>query len=210
MIIDGRVTKGIEIIDGKLHRPMPENAPLQMKALATMRQKGTSFAPQCFGTDDAGRLVLEFLKGDVPDNIGAFSDAQCVRGMELIRTFHDTTRELALCHGDLSPCNFVFVNGMPEYIIDWDACHVGDVLDDVAYALWMWLDAGNEETDPTQFRRREKMLLDVYGISSDGMKERMVREAMRVAKSVFPTEEQTNATRRWAEKCAGWIATHAL
>ena len=210
MIIDGRITKGLEILDGKLHRPMPQNGALQMRALERLAEKGADFAPKCYGTDEQGRLVLEFLPGNVPDNIGVFSDAQCVRGMELIRAFHDMTREMSLCHGDLSPCNFVFADGMPKYIIDWDACHVGDPLDDVAYALWLWLDAGDEDMDPADFRRREKLLLDVYGANATGMKERMVAEAARVARSVFPTQEQTLATKQWAEKCAAWITKHAL
>lgn len=210
MTIDGRVTKGIEVIDGRLHRPMPKNGELQQKALRLLEEKGADFAPKCFGTDGAGRLVVEYLPGTVPDNIGCFSDAQCVKGMEMIRAMHDRTKELSLCHGDLSPCNFVFVEGMPRYIIDWDACHIGDPLDDVAYALWLWLDAGDEDIDPAEFRRREKMLLDAYGTDEKGMKERMVKEAVRVAQSVFPTAEQTLATKNWAEKCAAWIAKHAL
>ena len=65
---------------------------------------------------------------------------------------HDATLDCPLrntheivCHGDASPCNCVFVDGMPTAFIDFDDAHAGSRLDDLGYAAWLWIDIGNDD-----------------------------------------------------------------
>ena len=113
---------------------------------------------------------------------------------------------MTVCHNDLSPCNFTFINGRPTAVIDWDAAAFGDPADDLAYAAWMWLDVGNDENDPRVVREKMLVMLDAYGMSaSAGFCRRIHRQMTRVGASVFPSEEQTLATRRWTEDCRRWL-----
>ncbi len=209
-LLGGRVTVGLVRDGDVIKRPMPQNAQFQMRALSHLRKRGICFVPKCFGADEKNRLVLEYIEGECPANLGLFTDEQCEKAFRMIRALHDAGCDFdsdgeTICHGDLSPCNFVFREGMPQAIIDWDAAHMGDAATDVAYAIWMWLDAGNEEIPAEAFRRRMRKVLDAYGTEIRDIKERMVAEALRVAASIFPTVEQTEATKKWALRCAAWM-----
>jgi hypothetical protein len=111
------------------------------------------------------------LEGYVPPDHATWSEAQLARAAGLIRRFHDATAGSALaggeevvCHNDLSPCNAVFVGGMPAAFIDFDEAAPGPRSRDLGYALWMFLDLGPEGLDvPTQ-GRRIRMMGDAYGV----------------------------------------------
>ena len=68
---------------------------------------------------------------------------------------------MTVCHNDLSPCNFVFRDEHPIAVIDWDAAAFGHPLDDLAYAVWMWLDIGNEAYSNTFIKARMEAMLDL-------------------------------------------------
>lgn len=136
-------------------------------------------------------------------------------------------KKAIVCHNDLSPCNFLFAGGtaeeLPNALIDWDAAAIGAPLDDLAYAAWLWLDLGNEDAEPRQSGERIERMLEAYllagsaGAASsppfrlpDGPEflSRIRGQMQRVEKAVFPSEEQTNATRRWAASCESWLLAH--
>ena len=74
-------------------------------------------------------------------------------------------------------------------IIDWDAAAFGHPLDDLAYALWLWLDLGNEEYSYATVRQRMGVMLDAYGVAAGerpGMGERIHRQMERVAQKRVP------------------------
>ncbi len=215
----GLVTRGIVRIGNTVRRPKPSNLALQAALLKHLEEKGISAAPRVLGIDEKGRFTLEYLEGDSPDDLGHFTDEACTAAARIIRILHDALWDLpgipkgsTVCHGDLSPCNFIFRDGSPYAVIDWDAAHAGDPLTDLAYAIWLWLDAGNPEVSPPDFRRREIAMLDAYGFDASAcplIKEKMIAEALRVSKSIFPSPEQTRATGKWARSCADWIRKNA-
>jgi Ser/Thr protein kinase RdoA (MazF antagonist) len=89
-------------------------------------------APRVLGIDEHRREILTFIEGHVPPDLATCSDEQLVRATELIGRFHDATSGSALtgeeevvCHNDLSPCNTVFVKGMPSAFIDFDEAAPG-------------------------------------------------------------------------------------
>lgn len=106
------------------------------------------------GVDGRGREVLTFIQEHVPPDLNCFSDEQLAEAAALIRRFHDATAgsrlagdQEVVCHGDLSPCNAVFVEGVPRALIDFDAAAPGPRTLDLGYALWMWLNLGPNGPD---------------------------------------------------------------
>ena len=179
--------------------------------------------------------MFSYMPGSVPDNLGEYFDEQCAAAARMIARIHVSlsdmpgcTDGLTVCHRDLSPCNFVFDKDMPVGIIDWDAAAVGNPINDLAYAMWMWLDIGNDERDARDVARRMRVMRDAYGVAAldqlahlsrrmrdaygvfaiEAIYAAMLSEMARVGGSIFPTEEQTRATSEWTRKCAAWCARH--
>lgn len=213
LLTGGRVTQGVVRIGDKVHRPQCRNAAFVHTVLNHLSEKSISFAPRFHGTDEKGREILSFMPGSVPDNLGNFTPAQCAAAARIIRALHDALADfpgcpcgMTVCHNDLSPCNFTFIDGLPAAVIDWDACAFGDPLDDLAYAAWMWLDIGSDENDSADVLDGIRSMLDAYGASDrQSFCTRMLRQMERVGRSIFPAEEQTLATRRWTEDCRRWL-----
>ncbi|MGN0802606.1 MAG: phosphotransferase [Candidatus Faecivicinus sp.] len=205
----GRITQGVVRIGDRVHRPQCKNAGFVHDVLDHLAQKRIPFAPQFLGVDSSGREILSFLPGDVPDNLGRYTPEQCAAAARIIRALHDALRDfpgcpdgMTVCHSDLSPCNFTFIDGLPAAVIDWDAAAFGNPLDDLAYAAWMWLDIGNRENSAEAVLRDMNAMLDAYGASDRrDLCARMLGQMARVGAGIFPTEAQTLATRRWTEDC---------
>lgn len=208
----GRITASVVRIGDTVHRSRCENSDFVRKVLAHLQRKGADFAPRWLGLDGQGREVFTYLPGTVPDNLGEFTDEQCCAAARIIARMHALLCDmpgcapgLTVCHRDLSPCNFTFMDGMPSGVIDWDAAAVGDPRADLGYAMWMWLDIGNEAQEPARVARRMRLMRDVYGrFTLDELYGAMLDEMARVGRGVFPTREQTLATRRWTQDCRAW------
>lgn len=214
LLTGGRVTQGVVRKGSFVHRPLCENSGFVHEVLLFLEESGLSCAPFFCGIDDQNREKLTFIEGTSPDNLGRFTEEQCRLAVLMIKTVHiclsgfpDCPPGLTVCHNDLSPCNFIFSGDEPVAIIDWDAAAFGDPLDDLAYAVWMWLDIGNDENSFGFVHARTEAMLDAYGVSAadrHGFGARVLRQMERVGRGVFPTEEQTNATRQWVAKCRMW------
>lgn len=213
LLTGGRVTQSVVRIGGNVHRSQCANAEFIHAVLNHLSQKNITAAPKFIGIDAKDREILTFMEGCVPDNLGDYSAAQCAEAAKIIRTLHDALSDfpgcpsgMTVCHNDLSPCNFVFNDAHPTAVIDWDAAAFGDPADDLAYAAWMWLDIGNDENNPRAVHEKILSMLNAYGCDrTDGFCSRILRQMSRVGASVFPTEEQTLATRRWTEDCRRWL-----
>lgn len=215
ILTGGRVTAQVVRKGELVHRTPCANAPFVHSVLEFLEARGVDGVPRYRGMDDKGREMLTFLPGEVPGDLGDFTQEQCCRAVELMKELHRCLAEysgcpsgLTVCHRDLSPCNYVFRQGMPVGIIDWDAAAIGHPLDDLAYAVWLWLDLGNDQVPVESTRTRLIAMLDTYGVPSrerSALGERILRQMERVAHSVFPTQQQTDATRDWATKCQAWL-----
>lgn len=94
-------------------------------------------APKYLGVDGSGRDILSYIDGKVPVDLAFHDDATQRAAAAMIRRFHDIAAESlptlagraadvdAICHNDLAPCNFVFRDGVPVAIIDFDAAAPG-------------------------------------------------------------------------------------
>lgn len=201
-----------------VRRPWGDNADFVHLVLGHLECKGNGFAPRYQGKDPQGREVLEYLLGDCPQDLGAFSDTQCAQAAKIIRRLHQDLQDFegcgdgrTVCHNDLSPCNFVFRKKRPVVVIDWDAAGIGDPADDLAYAVWMWLDIGNQDNEPDTVAMRVRRMVDAYGLPAARRAEfldTMARQMRRVAGGRYPTPRQAAATWRWANDCLRWLLEH--
>lgn len=211
----GRVTAEVVRKGDSVYRSMCENASFVHQVLQFLEENGVACAPRYLGIDEKNREILDYIEGTVPDNLGLFSVEQCCQAVRIIKELHGCLRKfpgcpegLTVCHNDLSPCNFVFMNERPIAVIDWDAAAFGHPLDDLAYAVWMWLDIGNETCSDADVKMRMEAMLDAYGVPAKerpSFDRRMLRQMERVGRAVFPTKEQTIATRAWAQRCGVWL-----
>lgn len=180
-----------------------------------LEKKDISAAPKFIGIDDQNREIISSLAGSSPDNLGDFTDKQLHEAGRIIRLLHDALSDFpecsigqTVCHNDLSPCNFMFMNEIPYAVFDWDAAQIGDPSDDLAYAVWMWCDIGSDENNPLVTGKKAKIMLDAYGFEKAKrlcFVQNIYRQIERVSLSIFPNEIQTIKTHQWANQCKSWL-----
>ncbi|MCA1707403.1 MAG: phosphotransferase [Actinobacteria bacterium] len=170
----GGITQGVVRVGNTVRRPTGPHTPFVHSLLRHLEEVGFDRAPRVLGVDQQGREIATFIEGHVPPDLATWSDGQLVRAAALIRHFHDATAGTALagdeevvCHNDLSPCNTVFVEGMPSAFIDFDEAASGPRSQDLGYAMWLFLDLGPEGVDTRTQGRRMRMMCEAYRIGSE-------------------------------------------
>ncbi len=205
----GRTTEGVVRVGDTVRRPSGPHSPFVARLLRHLHDAGFDAAPKSLGTDDLGRDVFGFIEGIVPIDLGWHGDPVLAAAACLIRRFHDTTVSLmpkveVICHNDLSPCNFVFVDAVPRAIIDFDAAAPGRRLDDLGYAAWLWLDIGNAAIEAAEQKRRLNLFVSAY---ADDIPVREVVEAMTERQQRLIEEGNASGQvdmSRWASDCLAW------
>lgn len=170
ILTGGHITEGVIRAGDTVRRPAGPHTPFVHLLLDHLEDAGFEGAPRTLGIDEENREILTFIEGYVPPDLATWSDEQLVRAATLIRRFHDATAgsplagdEEVVCHNDLSPCNTVFVEGMPSAFIDFDTAAPGPRDQDLGYALWMFLDLGPDGADVHIQGHRIRMMCDAYG-----------------------------------------------
>jgi aminoglycoside phosphotransferase (APT) family kinase protein len=171
----GRITEGVVRVGDTVRRPTKTNSPFVRDLLSYLEAQGFDGAPRYLGVDDQGRETFSYLEGEVPSELEPeLSDQALIDAARLIRRFHDATAGSALageqetvCHHDLSPCNFVFRHGRPIGIIDFDAAAPGSRLEDLGYAIFLWLNLGTDGPPPNEQARRIGLLCAAYASGPD-------------------------------------------
>jgi Ser/Thr protein kinase RdoA (MazF antagonist) len=197
-------------IGDAVHRTASRNAPFVAALLQYLESIGFPGVPRYRGRNGGGYEVFSFLPGQVPKELGFFSDAQLKTAAAFIRSFHDATAEFrgkgpaeTVCHGDLSPCNFVFRSECPYGLIDFDAAAPGKRAEDLGYATWLWLDLGNDEISPEEQRRRLALFITAYGSDVCDPVAAIVAAQHRL----MSDRRSAAATRAWAKSCETWTIT---
>ena len=206
---------GVVRVGDTVRRPRTARSDVVRRLLRHLAAKGFDGAPDHLGTDAEGRDILTFIPGEVPDDLGFHDDTTLIAAAILIRRFHDATADLAdpstgaevVCHNDLSPCNFVFRDGVPVAMIDFDAAAPGTRADDLGYAAWLWLDIGTDEITADEQARRLGVLLDAYGTD-----DRPAIVAAMLARQASLAAEGggrgDRAMAAWATACHAWTERH--
>ena len=213
ILTGGRMTQGVVKKGDHVLRPLCTNSGFVHKVLEWLEYSNVSVSSRFIGISDDGREITSFLEGDSPDNLGWFNDDQLYEAGKIIKILHSALCNFpgcsinqTVCHNDLSPCNFMFKNGLPYAVFDWDAADINDPLNDLAYASWMWCDIGNDEYTPAEIGRKIKVILDAYQLHKDHrylLTEKMHEQIQRVSKSHLAINN--HATTLWANKCDFWL-----
>lgn len=208
----GRTVRRVVRVGDTVRRLLSPGSAFVHALLDHLEAKAFQGAPRFLGLDDERREVLTFLPGEVPHELGSFSDAQVIAAARLLRSLHDATVDCTLrggseivCHGDPSPCNCIFVDGVPRGFIDFDAAHPGSRAEDVGYAAWLWLDIGNEELAPEDQGRRLATFISAYDRLADWDPLDLVVMAQD---SLSARPKGPAGTREWAQACRAWTRTH--
>jgi len=206
-LIGGRTTAGVVRIGDTVRRPIKPGAAFGHELLRHLETRGFGGAPRFLGLDEAGREILSFLPGSVPPELGHFSDDQLAAAARLLRSLHDATLDCPVrngneivCHGDASPCNCVFVDGVPTAFIDFDAAHPGSRLDDVGYAAWLWLDIGNDDLSPDDQGRRLANFFRSYGMDAE-----QVTQSIIAAQRALAGRTELAGVCEWSDRCRDWL-----
>jgi Ser/Thr protein kinase RdoA (MazF antagonist) len=221
----GRLTAGVVRVADTVRRPTGPHSAFVHALLRHLQAVGFTGAPRLLGVDDQGREVLSFLDGWVPPNLDHFPDPVLARGARLLRRLHDATAgtELAgehevVCHNDPSPCNYVFRDGRPVALIDFDHAAPGPRIRDVAYAGWLWTISADDGPPIDEQARRLRLLADAYGLRDPrglvdavmGRQADNLGDARARAQSTDRAVAQyARASVAWQREQIAWLRSHA-
>jgi len=206
-LIGGRTTTGVVRIGDTVRRPIKARATFAHELLRHLQTRRFTAAPEFVGVDTAGREILSFIPGVVPPELGYFSDVQLIAAARLLRQLHDATLDCPLrnqyevvCHGDPSPCNCVFVDGVPMAFIDFDDAHPGTRLEDLGYAAWLWIDIGNDDLSADAQGQRVADFFQSYGLGTDDAIHSIVAAQVALAQRT-----DVAGVREWSHNCRIWV-----
>jgi Phosphotransferase enzyme family len=209
----GRLTAGVVRVAATVRRPTGPHSAFVHALLGHLQAVGFTGAPRLLGIDDQGREVLGFLDGWVPPNLDHFPDAVLVGAARLLRRLHDVTAgtELAgdeevVCHNDPSPCNYVFRDGRPVALIDFDHAAPGPRIRDVAYAGWLWTISADDGPPIAEQARRLRLMADAYGMPDPrGLVDAVLaRQADNLADALARTNSADGAVAQYARASVAW------
>jgi len=154
----GNVNANVVRISDTVRRSLTAASPTVHQLLQHLAAKGFNGCPRFLGIDEKNREVTTFIEGDtgIPPTLWQH-DAPVIAAAKLLRHYHDATmgfaptgnsiwayrypdatRHEVICHNDFAPYNFIYRDGTPIAVIDFDLAGPGPRLRDVAYAVY-WL-----------------------------------------------------------------------
>lgn len=215
----GRITQGVVRVGETVRRPVGPHSPFVHDVLRHLEASGLDTTPRLLGVDEGGREVLSYLHGETmaklngrrwtPQQIGAVG--------RLLRGLHDATagsplagESQVVCHGDFSPTNVVFVEGLPLKVFDLDGAHPGRRVDDLAYAAWLWLlgaEVGGRLQGQLELLR---VMLAAYG-ADDGIRDALGAEMITRVEAERDSHERAGRgpALAWVRGELEWLRRHA-
>lgn len=147
-LIGGNASGTVVRVGDTVRKPWLSTTKLTVAYMRALRDRGIDL-PEPRGRDDRGRLVLEYVPGDLAIDSGPLDPFLLRRIGALVRTIHDASVGLSvpdswavllpanrpdlLCHNDLATWNLV-IDGDRLVFIDWDGAGPSTRLWDLAYA----------------------------------------------------------------------------
>ena len=207
----GWSTTGVVRVGDTVRRPVSERSPFVHDLLRFLECRKFDCAPRFLGIDEKGREILTYIPGNVPHRINRFRKEQWVAGAKLLRQLHDITVDCELkgkceviCHGDPSPENYVFRDGIPCGFIDFDVAHPGKRQEDVGYAAWRWLCIGDPKLVPEEQGERLADFMTAYDAAATWNPLELVLQAQHSLLVHLPKRGKWGVIKMWALGCIKW------
>ncbi len=211
----GMSTPGVVRVGDTVRRPVKDTSAFAHDVLRHLELRGFDHVPRFLGIDDKGRAMLTYVCGTVPRQVGGFQKEQWLAAARLLRRFHDATVDCDLkgeyeviCHGDPGPGNFVFRNGMPFALIDFDQARPGRREEDVGYAAWMWLHIGKRRVAPEEQGSNLVDFVAAYDAAATWNPLAAVLQAQKATVARIPNSFQWASIKAWAQGCLAWTYGH--
>jgi aminoglycoside phosphotransferase (APT) family kinase protein len=154
----GNMAGPVVRVGATVRRATTPQTPTVHRLLRHVRAQGVAWVPEVYGTDDQGREVLSFIAGEVVHDLPSWlwNDSVLTAVAGALRQWHDATSSFphtaqdvwwapargnaeVICHTDFAPYNHVFVDGTFVGAIDFDLCHPGPRLWDLAYTAYRYV-----------------------------------------------------------------------
>jgi hypothetical protein len=204
-------TPGVVRVGETVRRPLKAKSAFVHDVLRHLERQGFDRAPRFLGIDEKGREMLTYIPGNVPQQVGGFKKEQWIAAAGLLKRFHDATADCELigeyevvCHGDPAPGNYVFRDGTPFALIDFESAHPGKREEDVGYAAWMWLHIGNRRVAPEEQGSNLVDFVAAYDAAAPWNPLRAVLEAQKACVDGIPNTFRWALIKAWATGCLGW------
>lgn len=196
LLSGGNVNPGVVRVGDTVRRRTTPASPTIHRLLLHLEAKGFAGSPRFLGVDRKGREKLSFLDGEtgIPPAIWQ-SDEPLIAAAKLLKRYHDATLDFVysaadvwakrpvsdeggevICHNDFAPYNFVYTDGLPWGVIDFDLAGPGPRLRDVAYAAYWMIPLSFNSEDQKGFAQADlrkgsyrcRLFCDTYGIPVTG------------------------------------------
>lgn len=207
----GVSTPGVVRVGDTVRRPTKETSAFAHDVLRHLERRGFDGAPRFLGIDEKGRATLTYIAGTVRQQVGGLQKDQWLAAARLLRLFHDATVDCELrgecdviCHGDPGPGNYVFRDGMPFALIDFDGAHPGKREEDVGYAAWMWLHIGDHTVAPEVQGSQLVDFVAAYDPAATWSPLTAVLQAQKDTVARIPNGMKWAVIRAWAQACMAW------
>lgn len=198
-------------VGNTVRRPMKDTSAFVHGVLQHLELREFDHAPRFLGIDGKGRTMLTYISGTVPRQVGEFQKEQVLAAARLLKRFHDATADSDLkgesevvCHGDPGPGNYVFRDGMPFALIDFDGARPGKRAEDVGYAAWRWLDIGNRKVAPEKQGSNLADFVAAYDAAVTWNPLEAVLQAQHALVTRLPNSFRWAIIKAWAQTCLTW------
>lgn len=215
-LVGGRSTAEVYKVDEKVLRTHQERSDFANEFLKYLESKDFKHSQRFLYKDNNGFDHFKYIKGYVPIEIGETSIEQLVEFMKIVRQMHDLGEEYlnngkVICHNDLSPCNVVFINNEPEFIIDWDGAEMGERSEDIVYILWLWINIGSHNRDNINILEQIKIGLEAYGANENiinDLASKFIERMDKVQNEMRKDHYEYKRTVEWVAFSKLWINEH--
>jgi hypothetical protein len=210
-LVGGRTTAGVVKVGQTVRRPMGLHSDFVHELLTKLDDLEFPHSPKFLGIDESGREILTFVDGEVPQDLGAFELAQISKGGSILRALHDVTLQMCgngqvICHGDASPCNYVFQDSVPACLIDFDAAFIGDRRIDFGYGCWLWSNIGTDGQDVAKAAGKLSAYMLGYGEEPIHSLEAMSdAQDWLMAKLLREERQELQPVVDWVASCQKWL-----
>lgn len=226
----GRITAGVVRVGDTVRRPRNSRADWIDQVLAYLEDADYPHAPRFLGIDGQGRDILTLVPGETTDHPSQRQPGAYRLGGRMLRSLHAATLghrlinewpgarcDDAVCvlHGDPGAYNTIFQDGLPVALIDWDAAHPGNPVDDLAYMTWTWCIQSSGNVPVTDQANHVRELAEGYDTSTIQITAGdLLDHVLRVQQNLIDVEQKVlshpgTTTKRaaHAETAMAWAAS---